>query len=74
MKYTIIILLGFLVITVFLLSPKCLVIEQELMTTTLNLEERIDTDGMYPFKFRVFQKKEGEWYQCKTRVSRFFFA
>lgn len=74
MKYTIIILLGFLVITVFLLSPKCLVIEQELMTTTLNLEERIDTDGVYPFKFRVFQKKEDEWYQCKTRVSRFFFA
>ena len=75
MKYILsIIILALVGVGIFALSPKCVIIDKELMVTTLNLDNRTETAGVEPFTFKVFQKKEGTWYQCKTQISRFFFA
>jgi len=40
-----------------------------LTTFNVPIEQRTDRD----FYLRVFQQRDGQWYQCKTWISRFFF-
>jgi hypothetical protein len=40
-----------------------------LKTFNIPIEQRIDRD----FYLRVFQRRDGHWYQCKTWISRFLF-
>jgi len=55
---------------VFLLRPVCVPLTAEDLTTfNVPIEQRTDRD----FYLRVFQQRDGQWYQCKTWISRFFF-
>jgi hypothetical protein len=55
---------------VFLLRPVCVPLTAEdLKTFNVPIEQRTDRD----FYLRVFQQRDGQWYQCKTWISRFFF-
>jgi hypothetical protein len=55
---------------VFLLHPVCVPLTtDDLKTFNIPIEQRIDRD----FYLRVFQRRDGHWYQCKTWISRFLF-
>lgn len=55
---------------IFLLQPVCVPLsEEDLKSFNVPIEQRTDRD-LY---LKVFQKKDGQWYQCKTRISRYFF-
>ena len=55
---------------VFLLRPVCVPLTAEDLTTfNVPIEQRTDRD----FYLRVFQQRDGQWYQCKTWISRWFF-
>ncbi len=54
----------------FLFHPVCVPIpDEDLKNFNVPIEQRTDRD----FYLRVFQKKNGQWCQCKTWISRFFF-
>lgn len=54
----------------FLFRPVCVPLsEQDLKSFNVPIEQRRDRD----FYLKVFQKKDGRWYQCKTWLSRCFF-
>ncbi len=65
--------LGLLVATValiFVFHPVCVPLSAEdLKTFNVPIEQRTDRD----FYLKVFQRRDGQWYQCKTWISRFFF-
>ena len=53
-----------------LLRPVCVPLSPDsLQQFTTPIEQRTDRD----FYLRVFQQRDGEWYQCKTWLSRQFF-
>ena len=53
-----------------LLQPVCVPLSQEALGAfTVPIEQRTDRD----FYLRVFQQRDGQWMQCKTRLSRAFF-
>lgn len=55
---------------VFVLRPVCVPLTTEdLKTFNVPIEQRTDRD----FYLKVFQRRDGQWYQCKTWISRFFF-
>jgi len=57
-------------LVVFLFYPVCGPLSAgNLQTMNVPIEQRTDRD----FYLRVFQKKNGEWYHCKIRISRIFF-
>ena len=57
-------------VLVFLLRPVCVPLTPEdLKTFNVPIELRTDRD----FYLRVFQQRDGQWYHCKTWISRFFF-
>ena len=50
--------------------PVCVrITDDELKNFNTVIEKRTDKD----FYLRVFQMKNGNWYQCKTWISRQFF-
>lgn len=52
------------------LWPVCVPLpSEELVSVKPSLAERTDKD----FYLRVFQQRAGQWYQCKTRISRALF-
>lgn len=54
----------------FLMMPVCKLIEPDaLINFNVPIQERTDTD----FGMAVFQPKDGQWFQCKTRFSRLGF-
>ena len=55
---------------IFVLHPVCVPLTAEnLKTFNVPIEQRTDRD----FYLKVFQKRDGQWYQCKTWISRFLF-
>jgi len=55
---------------VFVLRPVCVPLTaDDLKTLNVPIEQRTDRD----FYLKVFQRRGGQWYQCKTSISRFFF-
>ena len=55
---------------VFVLHPVCVPLTaDDLKTFNVPIEQRTDRD----FYLKVFQRRSGQWYQCKTWISRFFF-
>jgi hypothetical protein len=57
-------------IIAFALWPVCVPIEStEAAAYQPPIEQRTDKD----FYLQVFQKKDGQWCQCKTRISRAMF-
>jgi hypothetical protein len=55
---------------VFALHPVCVPLTaDDLKTFNVPIEQRTDRD----FYLKVFQRRGGQWYQCKTWISRFFF-
>ena len=55
---------------VFVLRPVCVPLTaDDLKTFNVPIEQRADRD----FYLKVFQRRGGQWYQCKTWISRFFF-
>lgn len=51
------------------LSPVCEPLDREQISSLKPpLAERSDRD----IYLKVFQKRDGQWYQCKTRLSRLF--
>ncbi|HEV2750111.1 MAG TPA: hypothetical protein VGV12_06245 [Gemmatimonadales bacterium] len=55
---------------IFVLHPVCVPLTAEdLKTFNVPIEQRTDRD----FYLKVFQKRDGQWYQCKTWISRFVF-
>ncbi|HLG23364.1 MAG TPA: hypothetical protein VI564_00365 [Candidatus Nanoarchaeia archaeon] len=64
-----------IILAVIILSlalwPVCRKIPNEtLKSFNTPIETRADKD----FYIKVFQEKNGEWYQCKTFLSRMFFG
>jgi hypothetical protein len=54
----------------FLFRPVCVPLSPDsLQNFTTPIEERTDHD----FYLRIFQQRDGQWYQCKTWISRQFF-
>ena len=59
-----------ILLLVFLFRPICVSLsEEDLKNMNVPIEERTDRD----FYLKVFQKKDGQWHQCKCWVSRQFF-
>jgi hypothetical protein len=57
-------------LAVFALWPVCVPIDDEaLKSVNVPIEQRTDRD-LY---LTIFQKRDGRWHQCKTRISRAFF-
>ena len=55
---------------VFVLHPVCVPLTaDDLKTFNVPIEQRTDHD----FYLKVFQRRSGQWYQCKTWISRFLF-
>jgi hypothetical protein len=55
---------------VYLLQPVCVPLsEDDLKSFNIPIEQRTDRD----IYLKVFQKKNGQWHQCKTRLSRYLF-
>ena len=55
---------------VYAFRPVCVPISaEELGRFNVPIEQRTDRD----FYLRVFQQRHGQWYQCKTWLSRQFF-
>ena len=55
---------------VFALRPVCVPLTAEdLKTFNVPIEQRTDRDSY----LKVFQRRDGQWYQCKTWISRFLF-
>lgn len=58
-------------LAVLLFRPVCVPLsDKDLGSFTVPIEQRTDRD----FHLKVFQKKNGRWYQCKMWISRLFFA
>lgn len=54
----------------FSLRPVCIPLtEEDLRSFNVPIEQRTDRD----FYLKVFKNKDGEWSQCRTWLSRFFF-
>jgi hypothetical protein len=54
----------------YLLQPVCAPLsEEDLKSFNVPIEQRTDRD----IYLKVFQKKNGQWHQCKTRLSRYLF-
>jgi hypothetical protein len=65
---TVVLLLAGLV--AWALHPVCVPLSAEdLRGFNVPIEQRTDQD----FYLRIFQQRRGQWYQCKTWVSRQFF-
>lgn len=63
--------LGFLLFLAYLLqSVRVPLTDEDLKSFNVPIEQRTDRD----FYLEVFQKKNGRWHQCKTRLSRLFFS
>ena len=59
-----------IVLVGWVLRPVCVPLTtDDLRNFTLPIEQRTDRD----FYLRVFQQRGGQWYQCKTWMSRQFF-
>lgn len=57
-------------ILAFALWPVCVPLTAaDLVAFEPPIEQRTDTD----FYLQVFQRKDGQWHQCKTRISRAMF-
>ncbi len=57
-------------LSVWMLHPVCVPLSAEdLRAFNVPIEQRADQD-LY---LRVFQRRHGQWYQCKTWLSRQFF-
>ena len=53
-----------------LFRPVCVPLSPDsLQSFTTPIEERTDRD----FYLKIFQQRDGQWYQCKTWISRQFF-
>jgi hypothetical protein len=52
------------------MRPVCVPIpDEDLKNFNVLIEQRTDRD----FYVKVFQQRDGHWFQCKTALSRFFF-
>lgn len=61
---------GFAAIFTFFLWPVCIPLSAaDVASLQPPIEQRTDTD----FYLRIFQKRDGQWCQCKTRISRVLF-
>jgi len=71
MKMSLVLIVALLLMgIIFLLQPVCVPLSEEnLKSFNIPIEQRTDRD-LY---LKTFQKRGGQWYQCKTRISRFFF-
>lgn len=68
--YVSIVSIFILVLVGLIFRPVCVPIsDEELKSFNVPIEQREDRD----FYLKVFQKKNGQWYQCKTWISRFFY-
>jgi hypothetical protein len=55
----------------FLFHPVCVPLsDEDVKSFNVPIEQVTDRD----FYLKVFQNKNGQWYQCKTWISRFFFS
>lgn len=52
----------------FFLQKTCDLLSPEFDFATAHLEERLDEKG---FIYKVWQKKNGQWYGCSTRFEKF---
>jgi hypothetical protein len=69
-KIMLVCLIVFCGLVVFLARPVCVPLsDEDLKSFSVPIEQRADRD-LY---LKVFQKKDGRWYQCKTWISRAFF-
>lgn len=70
-KFTISVLTILLILLIaFSFRPVCNPLsDEDLKEMNIPIEQRTDRD----FYLKVFQKKDGQWHQCKTWVSRQFF-
>jgi hypothetical protein len=67
---TVIVVLCLTGVAGYALRPVCTPIpDADLKNFNIPIEQRTDRD----FYLKVFQQREGHWYQCKTAVSRLFF-
>jgi len=58
------------VLLMVLLQPVCVPLsDDDLKSFNVPIEQRTDRD----IYLRVFQQRDGHWYQCKTRLSRLMF-
>jgi hypothetical protein len=72
MRQTIVAVLLLCVFALLVLAfrPGCVPLSAaDVQTFTMPIDERQDRD----FYLKVFQRRHGEWYQCKTWLSRAFF-
>lgn len=68
LPFLLVLLLG---LAVFLFRPVCVPLsDKDLGSFTVPIEQRTERD----FYLKVFQTKNGRWYQCKMWISRLFFA
>jgi hypothetical protein len=76
MKRTPIVLSGLVAIIViglmgFFLRPVCVPLSQDnLSSFSVPLNQRLEARDWY---VKVWQEKKGQWYQCKTYLSRLMF-
>jgi hypothetical protein len=66
------IVIGLLIVALAYLAlrPVCVPLSAEdLQGFTVPIEQRTDRD----FYLKIFQQRDGQWYQCKTWLSRQFF-
>jgi len=58
------------ILAIVLLQPVCVPLsDDDLKSFNVPIEQRTDRD----IYLRVFQRQNGRWYHCKTRLSRLFF-
>ncbi len=54
----------------YAMRPVCTFIpDEDVKNLNVPIEQRSERD----FYIKVFQQRDGHWYQCKTALSRFFF-
>jgi len=76
MKRTATVLSGLVAIMViggmgFFLRPVCVPLSQDnLLSFNIPLKQRLEARDLY---VKVWQEKKGQWYQCKTHLSRLMF-
>lgn len=71
-KISILIIITLTVISflIFIFHPVCVPLsDEDLKNFNVPIEQRTDRD----FYLKVFQKKDGQWHQCKTWISRQLF-
>ena len=70
LRYALVTVVALALLTGYALWPVCVPLSQEqLASFQPPITERQDT----MLFGRIFQQRSGQWYQCKTRISRAFY-